>query len=125
MITTASTKMLMVTVDLIQSSAPSLTHLRPLTTYASSSSAIPTRLAPHPPDLIRWVRRQGGFVHKALKITVDEESSSGLRLVASENVTKGSELISLPNHIPLCFPSLDSSDAADSALIQLARRVPG
>ncbi|KAJ8646774.1 hypothetical protein MRB53_008522 [Persea americana] len=109
------------------SSAPSLTQfrVRPLTCASAPSPSCPARLVPHPPDLTRWVRREGGFVHKALKIA--EGESFGLGLVASEEISKGSELISLPSHLPLSFRSLDPSDgadASDSALIELARRVP-
>ncbi|THG00354.1 hypothetical protein TEA_022237 [Camellia sinensis var. sinensis] len=105
----------------------SLTHFRPLTcaaTPTSSSSSPAPRLVPHPPDLINWVRREGGFVHQAVKIS--QVDLYGLGLVASEEIPKGSDLIALPDHIPLQFGSLelDGGDAAHSVLVNLARQVP-
>ncbi|KAF5939704.1 hypothetical protein HYC85_023963 [Camellia sinensis] len=105
----------------------SLTHFRPLTcaaTPTSSSSSPAPRLVPHPPDLINWVRREGGFVHQAVKIS--QVDPYGLGLVASEEIPKGSDLIALPDHIPLQFGSLelDGGDAAHSVLVNLARQVP-
>ncbi|THG14858.1 hypothetical protein TEA_010425 [Camellia sinensis var. sinensis] len=105
----------------------SLTHFRPLTCAAipTSSSSLPApRLVPHPPDLINWVRREGGFVHQAVKIS--QVDLYGLGLVASEEIPKGSDLIALPDHIPLQFGSLelDGGDAAHSVLVNLARQVP-
>ncbi|KAM0961097.1 hypothetical protein ACFX2I_020415 [Malus domestica] len=110
--TMAASKMLMA----------SFTAFRPLTCAASAS--YPARLAPHPPDLIKWVRREGGFVHEAVKIAQD--SSFGLGLVASEEIPKGSELIVLPEHVPLRFGSIESDggDGVDSVLDDLARLVP-
>ncbi|XP_057750307.1 uncharacterized protein LOC130968847 [Arachis stenosperma] len=95
----------------------SLTHLRPLTCAASSS--YPARLVPHPPDLIKWVTREGGFVHPAIKIAV--HPSHGLGLLANQQIPKGSDLIVLPDHIPLRF---NHQDATHSLLLQLARHVP-
>ncbi|MCL7042690.1 hypothetical protein MKW94_007371 [Papaver nudicaule] len=105
----------------------SLTHFRTLTCASSSSSSVyyTDRLVSNPPDLIGWVRKEGGFVHKGLKL-VDEESN-GVGLVSSEDIPKGSDLISLPSHLPLKFQSLESGDGGDgleSVLIQLARQVP-
>ncbi|CAN6549664.1 unnamed protein product [Malus baccata var. baccata] len=110
--TMAASKMLMA----------SFTAFRPLTCAASAS--YPARLVPHPPDLIKWVRREGGFVHEAVKIAQD--SSFGLGLVASEEIPKGSELIVLPEHVPLRFGSIESDggDGVDSVLDDLARLVP-
>ncbi|KAM6562105.1 hypothetical protein CsatB_022103 [Cannabis sativa] len=100
----------------------SLTHFRPLTCAAASSSGCyPGRLVAQPHDLVKWVRRQGGFVHQGLKI--GEDSSHGLGLLASEEIPKGSELISLPQHIPLRFGSLES-DEIHSVLVDLAQKVP-
>ncbi|MED6180522.1 hypothetical protein PIB30_011037 [Stylosanthes scabra] len=93
----------------------SLTHLRPLTCAASSS--YPARLVPHPPDLIKWVTREGGFVHPAIKIAVNH--SHGLGLLANQQIPKGSDLIVLPDHIPLRFNHQDQD-----ATLQLARHVP-
>ncbi|ONI31823.1 hypothetical protein PRUPE_1G332800 [Prunus persica] len=103
----------------------SLTAFRPLTCGASTSTSYPGRLAPYPPDLIKWVRREGGFVHEAVKIAQD--SSFGLGLVASEEIPKGSELIVLPEHVPLRFGSLESEGGdggLDSVIVNLARHVP-
>ncbi|KAF7827574.1 histone-lysine N-methyltransferase setd3 [Senna tora] len=103
----------------------SLNHLRPLTCAASSVSAsYPARLVPQSPDLIKWVRKEGGFVHQAVNIAQDE--SKGLGLVASEEIPRGSDLIVLPHHVPLRFGSLESGheDALDSLLVDLARQVP-
>nr|XP_015895374.2 actin-histidine N-methyltransferase [Ziziphus jujuba var. spinosa] len=105
----------------------SMTHFRQLTCAAYSTSAsgsYPTRLVPHPPDLIKWVRREGGFVHPAVRIAQD--TSNGLGLLASEEIPKGSDLIALPDQIPLRFTPLESDggDGLHSVLIDLARQVP-
>ncbi|KAG2701537.1 hypothetical protein I3760_06G050200 [Carya illinoinensis] len=96
----------------------SLTHCRALT---SASASGPARLVPHPPDLIKWVRREGGFVHPAVKIA--EDGTTGLGLAASAEIPKGSDLIALPDHVPLRFES-DVGDGLDSVLANLAHRVP-
>lgn len=106
--------------------ASSLTHFRLLTCAATDSSAsYPTRLVPQPPDMIKWVRRQGGFVHHSLKIAQD--STNGLGLLASDEIPKGSDLIALPHHIPLRFSPLESDggDEPHFVLVNLARQVPG
>ncbi|XP_010556222.1 PREDICTED: histone-lysine N-methyltransferase setd3 [Tarenaya hassleriana] len=95
-------------------------HIRPLTCMAASQ---PSRLAPHPPDLILWVKREGGFVHHSLKLS--DDGSSGLGLVSSEKIPQGSDLISLPPHVPLRFESESDDDAASFAVLaDLARRIP-
>ncbi|XP_075660189.1 uncharacterized protein LOC142630018 [Castanea sativa] len=96
----------------------SLTHRRALTCAAKASAAYPARLVPHPPDLIKWVRKEGGFVHQAVKIAQQHEETIGLGLVASEDIPKGSDLIALPHHIPLSF------EFDHSVLSNLARKVP-
>ena len=106
-----------------------LTQFRPLTCAAATATATachPGRLVPHPPDLIKWVRREGGFVHQAVTIAPSADSC-GLGLVASQDIPKGSDLIALPHHIPLRFSSLESEgvDTIDSVLVNLARQVPG
>lgn len=106
MATNAATKMLTAT-------AASLAHRRPLTCSA-------TRLVPQPPDLIRWVKREGGFVHPNLKIA--DHASHGLGLLSTEPIANGSDLIALPDHLPLRF---DPHDEPESALGRLAARVPG
>lgn len=91
----------------------SLTHIRPLTRAASYH----TRLVPQPPDLVKWVKREGGFVHQAVKISPQHDDNSfGLGLVASQLIPKGSLLIALRGHIPLRFES-DGGDGADSVLV--------
>ncbi|OMO60691.1 hypothetical protein CCACVL1_23950 [Corchorus capsularis] len=102
---------------------PSLTHFRPLTCAASAAAAsYPARLVPHPPDLVKWVKREGGFVHDAVKIGHD--TTFGLGLVASGQIPKGSDLIVLPDHIPLKFQSDNQDGAADSVLLHLSQQVP-
>ncbi|KAH6792690.1 Rubisco methyltransferase family protein [Perilla frutescens var. hirtella] len=102
--------------------ASSLIHRRPLASAAASAFLRPARLVPQPPDLIKWVRREGGFVHQSIKIAFLEEDKPnglglGLGLVASENISKGSDLIILPHHIPLRF-------GESSALTHLAQHIP-
>nr|XP_023922521.1 histone-lysine N-methyltransferase setd3 [Quercus suber]POE97882.1 histone-lysine n-methyltransferase setd3 [Quercus suber] len=96
----------------------SLTHRRALTCAATASAAYPARLVPHPPDLIKWVRKEGGFVHQAVKIAQQHDETIGLGLVASEDIPKGSDLIALPHHIPLSF------EFDHPVLSNLARKVP-
>ncbi|KAH9794553.1 SET domain-containing protein [Citrus sinensis] len=98
----------------------SLIHIRPITCAASYH----TRLVPHPPDLVKWIKKEGGFVHQAVKIFPQEDNETyGLGLVASQDIPKGSLLIALPDHIPLKFES-DAGDGADSVLVDLASQVP-
>ena len=103
-------------------SSSSLTVFRRLSCAASLYHA---RLVPHPPDLIKWVRTQGGFVHPSVRIS--ELDSYGLGLVASHEIPKGSDLIALPDHIPLKFGESDGGgdDASYSVLLNLVRHVPG
>lgn len=76
-----------------------------------------------PPDLIKWVKTEGGFVHKSIKVA--QGDTFGLGLVASEDIPKGSDLIALPQHIPLKFDgSTSESENSHSALIKLAQHVP-
>ncbi|KAJ4845844.1 hypothetical protein Tsubulata_030820 [Turnera subulata] len=99
----------------------SLTHRRPFTCAAS----YPDRLVPYPPDLIKWVRLEGGFVHQAIKISND--GTTGLGLVASQDIPKGSPLIALPDHIPLKFGPIADDGAPPQVhpvLINLADQVP-
>lgn len=93
----------------------SLSHVRPLTCASSS------RIAPHPHDLIKWVTREGGFVHRAVKIA-QLDSSNGLGLVSKEDIPIGTDLIALPQHIPLHF---NHDDNSHSLLLQLTSHVPG
>nr|GMD18437.1 histone-lysine N-methyltransferase setd3 [Ipomoea batatas] len=75
-------------------------------------------LAPQPPDLIKWVKREGGFVHPSVKIAISEPY--GLGVVASDDIPKGSDLIALPEHLPLQFGPV----GADSPMAKLALQVP-
>eukprot|EP01018_Ginkgo_biloba_P038165 Gb_41393 [translate_table: standard] len=82
-----------------------------------------TRLSPNAPDLMQWIRHEGGFVHQGLRL--DDGGPSGLGLVSSQTISAGTEIISLPRHIPLALPPLDSApDHPDAVLIDLARRLP-
>ncbi|CAK7326802.1 unnamed protein product [Dovyalis caffra] len=101
----------------------SLTHCRPLTCAATATASFyQERLVPHPPDLIKWVRREGGFVHQAVQISQD--GTNGLGLIASQDIPKGSQLIALPDHIPLKFGDEDGVDVVNSVLVNLAQKVP-
>ncbi|KAJ4973913.1 hypothetical protein NE237_007087 [Protea cynaroides] len=127
MVSSAASKMLMATRarDFFYSSTTSFAYFRPLTCASSSTDFHPARLVPHPPDLIRWVKREGGLVHSGLKIANGD--SYGLGVVASEDIPKGADLIALPNHLPLRFRLIDSDDGEgglESVLVQLARQVP-
>ncbi|XP_020220888.1 actin-histidine N-methyltransferase [Cajanus cajan] len=96
----------------------SFTQLRPLT-CAASASASASRIVPHPPDLVKWVTREGGLVHRAVRIS-QLDSSNGLGLVAKEEIPRGTDLIVLPHHLPLRSTSLQH----DPLLHHLARQVP-
>ncbi|KAJ9708525.1 hypothetical protein PVL29_000522 [Vitis rotundifolia] len=103
-----------------------ITQFRPLTCAAATATATachPGRLVPNSPDLIKWVRREGGFVHQAVRIA---PSAGSCGLVACQDIPKGSDLIALPHHMPLRFSSLESEcvDTIDSVLVNLARQVP-
>ncbi|XP_012438368.1 uncharacterized protein LOC105764374 [Gossypium raimondii] len=100
---------------------PTLSHFRPLTCAAAVSASNPARLVPHPPDLLKWIKREGGFVHEA--VTITQDTTYGLGLVASGGIPKGSDLIVLPEHVPLKFQS-DKDDEADSVSLPLSNRVP-
>ncbi|TYI51423.1 hypothetical protein E1A91_D12G175300v1 [Gossypium mustelinum] len=100
---------------------PTLSHFRPLTCAAAVSASNPARLVPHPPDLLKWIKREGGFVHEA--VTITQDTTYGLGLVASGGIPKDSDLIVLPEHVPLKFQS-DKDDEADSVSLPLSNRVP-
>ncbi|KAL3510476.1 hypothetical protein ACH5RR_029877 [Cinchona calisaya] len=106
--------------------ATSLSQIRPLTCAAAvggGGGMHPGRLVPQPPDLIKWVKREGGFVHKAVKIA---QQLDGLGLMATEEIPEGSDLIILPDHIPLKFwtSQADSESGSHSSLVKLAQHVP-
>lgn len=107
---------------LTQSTKLSLTHFRHLSCTASATSQ---RLEPNPPDLISWVKKQGGFVHPSVRIA--QNGQFGLGLVASDDIASGSYLIGLPDHVPLRFGLGDGGDGdnGDSVLVNVARKVPG
>ncbi|GAV61915.1 SET domain-containing protein/Rubis-subs-bind domain-containing protein [Cephalotus follicularis] len=102
----------------------SLNQFRPLTCAATATVSYPSRLVPHPPDLVKWVTGEGGFVHQGVKISQD--ATNGLGLIASQEIPKGSLLISLPHRLPLKFSPLaiNGGDGAGAVLVNLARRVP-
>lgn len=104
----------------------SLSHYRPLNCSATAASVYgSSRLVQHAPDLIKWVRKEGGFVHPALRLSPD--TFCGLGLVTSERIPKGSDLIALPHHLPLRFESCNGgeADGTDHVIVSLAERVPG
>ncbi|KAK1419878.1 hypothetical protein QVD17_29298 [Tagetes erecta] len=96
------------------------TFHRRLTTSATATP----RLVPNPPDLIKWVKKEGGFVHPSVRIA--QSGAFGLGLIASEQIPKGSDLIALPDHVPLKFPEIesDNGDESYSSLVNVARHVP-
>lgn len=64
-------------------------------------------------------------MHPSVRIA--KRDTYGLGLVASEEISKGSDLIALPHHIPLRFGSSiekDGGDDAYSVLVKLAGQVP-
>lgn len=97
-----------------------LVQIRPIQCCASYH----TRIVSHPPDLLKWVKREGGFVHQSVKISPQQPDNYGIGLVAADDIPKGSLLISLPIHLPLKVQT-DDVTGADSVLLDLARRVPG
>lgn len=119
-----ASRMTMPTRDFIMSSASALSQFRPLTCASLPSATQATRLVPHPPDLLKWLKREGGFVNPSLRIA--EADSYGLGLVASEEIPKGSDLIKLPHHVPLgfSFTEPEGGDGTDSVLVKLASQVP-
>lgn len=124
MSSTTSKIMLMATRDYCLTINSSTTRVLTFHRRLTCSAAATPRLVPNPPDLVKWVRREGGFVHPSVRIA--ESGPYGLGLVASEEIPKGSELIALPEHIPLRFPLVesDNGDESCSNLVNLARHVP-
>nr|ADE77120.1 unknown [Picea sitchensis] len=81
------------------------------------------RLSPNAPDLVQWIRDEGGFVHEGLKL--ENESFTGLGLVSSTPISAGTEIISLPRHIPLSLPLVGApSDQTDSLLSYISAYLP-
>ncbi|EPS70598.1 hypothetical protein M569_04159, partial [Genlisea aurea] len=97
-----------------------LNHSRPLACLSTA------RLVPSPPDLVKWIRREGGFLHDSVRVSPLEDEKQvvglGLGLVALDDIAKGTELIALPPHIPLRFECGARDD--DSLLVDLARHIP-
>ena len=60
-------------------------------------------------------------MHPFVKIA--DSGPFGLGLVAHQDIPKGSDLIALPEHVPLKFP--DGGDGSHQNLVNLARHVPG
>ncbi|PKA61438.1 [Fructose-bisphosphate aldolase]-lysine N-methyltransferase, chloroplastic [Apostasia shenzhenica] len=114
MSSSAASKTLTAAVDVAKWSAASMTRRRPMNCLASAP-----RLVSHPPDLIRWVRRQGGFVHPKLRIA--NHGSNGLGVSSDGEISAGTDLISLPGHIPLRLPGYDERC---TVLFQLSQQVP-
>ncbi|KAL2904598.1 Histone-lysine N-methyltransferase setd3 [Bienertia sinuspersici] len=100
----------------LSNSSISHTLCRSLTCSASS------RIVPHPPDLLNWVRKEGGFVHHSLKIA--HIPSYGLGLLASHEIPQGSDLIVLPPHIPLKFDVFNHGSSYSPILTDLALHIP-
>ncbi|KAI0492984.1 hypothetical protein KFK09_027260 [Dendrobium nobile] len=103
--------------DFATASMKSMAHRRLLTCSASSS-----RLVLHPPDLVQWVRREGGFVHPKLRIA--NQGSDGLGVSSLSEIPAGADLITLPSHIPLRLQHSDEPDERDSVLTQLSGKIP-
>jgi len=81
------------------------------------------RLSPNAPDLVQWIRDEGGFVHEGLKL--ENESFTGLGLVSSTPISAGTEIISLPRHIPLSLPLVGAPfDQTDSLLSYISAYLP-
>ncbi|XP_020584435.1 histone-lysine N-methyltransferase setd3 isoform X2 [Phalaenopsis equestris] len=92
----ATWKMLSGAIETGSFSVAEMAHRRSLTCSASSS-----RVVLHPPDLVQWIRREGGFVHPMLRIT--NQGSDGLGVSSLSKIPAGTDLITLPGHIPLRF----------------------
>ncbi|KAJ3694846.1 hypothetical protein LUZ60_000223 [Juncus effusus] len=74
----------------------------------------------NPPDLIEWVRSQGGEVLRNLKIA--SCPTEGLRIMATGQIPKGAELISLPSRLHLKWNRGPSQGGANAILDRLADR---
>uniref|UniRef100_A0ACD5Z548 Uncharacterized protein n=1 Tax=Avena sativa TaxID=4498 RepID=A0ACD5Z548_AVESA len=89
----------------------------------AAASATAPRIAQQPPDLFRWVQREGGFVHPALRVADHPEYGLGVSATVADGVIPpGAVLIDLPGRIPLRLRR--PVDAADAVLMQLADQVP-
>jgi hypothetical protein len=82
------------------------------------------RIAQQPPDLVRWVQREGGFVHPALRVANHQEHGLGVSAGAADgDIPPGELLIALPGRLPLRLRR--PTGTADDVLVQLAKQVPG
>ncbi|KAK9705300.1 hypothetical protein RND81_07G046300 [Saponaria officinalis] len=106
-------------ISLSSITSSSLTHTRPLTCAVSCNQA---RIVPHPPDLVKWVRREGGFVHDAVQVAPVSPYGSGL--VASDFIPRGSDLIGLPPHLPLRLDDSNDCSPSSAVLNHLIQQVP-
>uniref|UniRef100_A0A0D9VKP2 SET domain-containing protein n=1 Tax=Leersia perrieri TaxID=77586 RepID=A0A0D9VKP2_9ORYZ len=89
-----------------------------------SCSASAPRIAPQPPDLLRWVQREGGFVHPGLRVVDHPEHGLGVSVAAAEGeIPPGDVLIALSGRLPLRLRR-PAAGAADAVLMQLAEQVP-
>ncbi|KAL9229301.1 hypothetical protein vseg_004784 [Gypsophila vaccaria] len=99
----------------------SLTRTRTRTRTRAISCNQP-RVVPRPPDLLKWVRREGGFVHDAVHLA--PVSPHGFGLVASGRIPRGSDLIGLPPHLPLSIHGSLDCLPRNAVLDTLIRQVP-
>lgn len=122
---TARKTLFTATVTLLSSSfARSSSNNRSRSLSCSAASAAAPRLAPQPPDLVRWVQREGGFVHPALRVANHPEHGLGVSAAAADgDIPPGDVLIELPGRLPLRLRR--PTGAADDVLVQLAQQVPG
>jgi len=119
---TARKALFTTTVTLLSSSLTRGSSSRSLSCPAASAAA--QRLAPQPPDLVRWVQREGGFVHPALRVANHPEHGLGVSAAAADgDIPPGEVLIALPGRLPLRLRR--PTGAADDVLVQLAQQVPG
>lgn len=115
-------KILFTTTSTLLSSSLTRSTRRSLACSAASTAA--PRLAPQPPDLVRWVQREGGFVHPALRVSDHPEHGLGVSAAAADgDIPPGEVLITLPGRLPLRLRR--PTGAADDLLVQLAQQVPG
>ncbi|OEL28877.1 hypothetical protein BAE44_0010103 [Dichanthelium oligosanthes] len=121
---TARKTLFTTTATLLSSALTRSSSLRRRSLSCSAASAAAPRLAPQPPDLVRWVQREGGFVHPALRVTDHPEHGLGVSAAAADgDIPAGDVLIALPGRLPLRLRRPTST--ADDVLVQLAQQVPG
>nr|CAB3450999.1 unnamed protein product [Digitaria exilis] len=120
---TARKTLFTTTATLLSSSLTRSSRGRRSISCSAASAASSPRLAPQPPDLVRWVQREGGFVHPALRVTDHPEHGLGVSAAAADgDISPGDVLITLPGRIPLRLRR--PTGAADDVLVQLAQQVP-